>query len=114
MSYSGTASICTDGVFSFEEKLGHRQYSIDPYVAILKQSERKAVAYGLIAALTLVIAFVVADLPGEGAGQFAPMVEQVRYTVGLGFLCACGASGLLSLWFIGRYAYFIKWPERFE
>jgi hypothetical protein len=57
---------------------------------MLKQSERKAVAFGLIAVLTLVIAFFVADLLGEGAGEFAPVVEQVRYTVGLGLLGACG------------------------
>jgi hypothetical protein len=94
--------------------MGRRQHETAPYVTMLKQSERKAMGYGLIALLTLVIALFVTSMSSDGAGQFAPIVEQVRYTVGLGLLCACGVSALLSLWFIGRYAYFFKWPERFE
>lgn len=81
---------------------------------MLKQSERKAMGYGFIAAVTLAIAFIISHMNNDGAGQFAPVVEQVRYAAGLGLLGACGVSSLLALWFIGRYAYFIKWPERFE
>ena len=91
-----------------------RQHDTDPYLTMLKQSERKAIAYGLIAFLTLVITLFVTSMDSEGAGQFAPMVEQIRYAVGLFLVCACGVSALVSLWFIGRYAYYFKWPERFE
>ena len=94
--------------------MSHRRYSTDPYLAMLKQSERKAMGYGLVAAMTLAIVFIISHMENDGAGQFAPVVEQVRYAVGLGLLGACGVSSLLALWFIGRYAYFIKWPERFE
>lgn len=94
--------------------MGGRKYSIDPYIAMLKQSERKAVIYGLSALMTLVMEFIVTSPGDERAGHFAPLVEQVRYTAGLGMLFACGVFSLMSLWFIGRYVYFLKWPERFE
>jgi hypothetical protein len=94
--------------------MGRRHHATDPYVAMLKQSERKAIGYGMAALLNLVIAFFVTSMSSEGSGQFSPIVEQVRYTFGLGLLCACGVSAVLSLWFIGRYVYFFKWPERFE
>jgi hypothetical protein len=88
--------------------------SIDPYVAMLKRSERKAMGYGVLALLMLVITFIVTGISSDGAGQFSPMVEQVRHTVGLGLLCGSGLSILTSIWFICRYVYFFKWPERFD
>ena len=90
------------------------RYSIDPYVAMLKTSERRATGYGLLAFFMLVITFVVSGISSDGAGQFSPMVEQVKCAVGLGLLGGSGLSGLVSLCFIGRYVYFFKWPERFN
>ena len=94
--------------------MSYSRYSQDPYFKMLKQAERKAIGYGLIAAITLIIAMIIAHAKNAGAGQFASVVEQVHYVVGLVLLCVCGVSSVLSLWFIGRYAYFIKWPERFD
>jgi len=90
------------------------KHSDDPYVAMLKRSERKAIGYGFLALFLMVIAFVVAGTSSDGAGQFSPLVEQVRYAVGLVLLCGSGLSILAAIWFIGRYVYFFKWPERFE
>lgn len=88
--------------------------SIDPYVAMLKQSERKAMGYGVLALLMLLITFIVTGISSDSAGQFSPMVEQVRHTVGIGLLCGSGLSIFTSIWFICRYVYFLKWPERFD
>lgn len=93
--------------------MGYR-HSNDPYVAMLKQSERKAFGYGFLALFLLGMAFVVASTGSDGAGQFSPLVELVRSTVGLFLLCGSGLSILAAIWFIGRYVYFFKWPERFE
>lgn len=90
------------------------KHSDDPFVAMLKRSERKAIGYGFLALFLMVIAFVVAGTSSYGAGQFSPLVEQVRYAVGLVLLCGSGLSILAAIWFIGRYVYFFKWPERFE
>ena len=90
------------------------KHSIDPYVAMLKRSERKAIGYGFLAFLLLVLAFLVASIDGDGAGEFSALVEPVRSTVGLFLLSGSGLSILASIWFIGRYVYFIKWPDRFE
>ena len=94
--------------------MGRRAQYIDPYMAMMNKLERYAWAYALIAGITLAASFFVASLNSEGAGQFASLIEQVRYLFGLGLLCASGASCAVSLWSIGRYAYFAKWPERFE
>jgi len=88
--------------------------NIDPYAAMLKRSERKAFGYGFLAAFLLAIAFIVAGINSDGAGQFSLMVEQVRSAVGLALLCGSGLSILVAIFFIGRYVYFFKWPERFE
>lgn len=93
--------------------MGYR-HSIDPYVAMLKQSERKAFGYGFLALFLLGMAFLVAGTGSDGAGQFSPLVELVRSTVGLFLLCGSGLLILAATWFIGRYVYFFKWPERFE
>lgn len=90
------------------------KHSIDPYMAVLKQSERKVIGYGSLALFLLVMAFVVADIGGDGAGQFSALVELVRSKVGLFLLCGSGLSSLAALRFIGRYVYFVKWSERFE
>jgi hypothetical protein len=94
--------------------MSRRRPYIDPYVAMMTRLERSAWAYALIAGIALVTSFFVGDFSSEGAGQFAPTVEQVRYMIGLGFLCASGLSCVASLWSFGRYVYFTKWPERFE
>lgn len=93
--------------------MGYKRSS-DPYVAMLKRSERKAIGYGFLALFLMVIAFFVAGINSNDAGRFSLLVEQVRYTVGLVLLCGSGLSILAAIWFIGRYAYFFKWPERFE
>ena len=90
------------------------KHSIDPYVAMLKQSERKAMGYGFLAVFLLVLAFLAAGIDSDGAGQFAALVEPVRSMVGLFLLCGSGISISAAIWFIGRYLYFVKWPERFE
>jgi hypothetical protein len=86
---------------------------IDPYVAKLKQSERKAFGYGFLALFLLVIAFLMAG-SSNVSGQFSPLVEQVRYAVGMILLCGSGVSILVAIWFIGQYMYVLKWPQRFE
>jgi hypothetical protein len=83
-------------------------------VAILKRSERKAIGYGFLALFLLILAFVATGIGGDGAGQFSALVEPVRSTVGLFLLCGSGLSVVAAIWFIGRYVYFVKWPERFE
>lgn len=93
--------------------MGYR-HSIDPYVAMLKRSERKAIGYGFLALLLLILAFVATGIGGDSAGQFSALVEPVRSTVGLFLLCGSGFSIVVAMWFIGRYVYFVKWPERFE
>ena len=93
--------------------MGYR-HSIDPYVAMLKRSERKAIGYGLLTLFLLILAFVATCLGGDGAGQFSALVEPVRSTARLFLLCGSGLSILATIWFIGRYVYFVKWPERFE
>lgn len=90
------------------------KHSVDPYVAMLKRSERKAMGYGFLALFLLVLAIVVAGIGSDSAGQFSAPVEPVRSMVGLFLLCGSGLSILAAIWFIGRYAYFVKWPERFE
>lgn len=90
------------------------RHSIDPYVAMLKQSERKAMGYGFLALFLLILAFVATGISGDGAGQFSALVEPVLSTVGLFLLCGSGLSIMAAIWFIGRYVYFFKWPERFE
>jgi len=93
--------------------MGYR-HSIDPYVAMLKRSERKAIGYGILALFLLILAFVATGIGGDGAGQFSALVAPVRSTVGLFLLCGSGLSIVAAIWFIGRYVYFVKWPERFE
>lgn len=90
------------------------KHSVDPYVGMLKRSERKAIGYGFLALLLLVLAFLVAGIGSDGDGQFLPLVEPVQSTVGLFLLCGSGLSILAAIWFIGRYVYFFKWPERFD
>ena len=90
------------------------KHSIDPYVAMLKRSERKAIACGFLAVFLLVLAFLVAGIGSDSAGQFSALVEPVRSTVGLFLLCGSGLSILAAIWLIGRYMYFVKWPERFQ
>jgi hypothetical protein len=93
--------------------MGYRN-PIDPYVAMLKQSERKAIGYGLLALFLLIMAYVATGIGGDGAGQFSAVVERVQSMMALFLLCGSGLSILAAIWFIGRYAYFVKWPERFE
>jgi len=93
--------------------MGYR-HSIDPYVATLKRSERKAIGYGFLALFLLILAFVATGIGGDGAGQFSALIKPVRSTVGLFLLCGSGLSIVAAMWFIGRYVYFVKWPERFE
>ncbi|GAA0432513.1 hypothetical protein ACFOY5_20960 [Massilia aurea] len=90
------------------------KHSIDPCVALLKRSERKAIGYGFLALFLLVLAFLVAGIDSDGAGQFSALVEPVRSTVGLFLLSGSGLSILAAIWLIGRYVYFVKWPERSE
>jgi hypothetical protein len=90
------------------------KHSIDPYVAMLKRSERKAKGYGFLALFLLILAFLTAGIDSDRAGQFSALVEPVRSMVGLSLLCGSGLSVLATIWFIGRYVYFVKWPERFE
>lgn len=92
--------------------MGYR-HSLDPYVAMLKQSKRKAIGYGFLAVLLLILALLVAGIGSDSAGQFVLLVEPVRSTIGLFLLCGSGLSVLVAIWFIGRYMYFFKWPERF-
>jgi hypothetical protein len=90
------------------------KHSIDPYVAMLKQSERKAIGYGFLALLLLILAYVATGVGDDDAGQFSALVAPVRSMVGLFLLCGSGLSISAVIWFIGRYVYFVKWPERFE
>lgn len=93
------------------------KHSIDPYVAMLKRSERKAFGYGFLALFLLILAVVASGIGGNdagNAGKFSVLVEPVRSTVGLFLICGSGLSLLAAIWFIGRYVYFVKWPERFE
>lgn len=90
------------------------KHSIDPYIAMLKQSERKAMGYGFLAVFLLVLAFLAGGMDSDGAGQFSALVEPVQSMVGLSLLGGSGLSILAAVWFIGRYVYFAKWPERFE
>lgn len=90
------------------------KYSVDPYVAMLKRSERKAVSYGFLAFFLFVLALLVNGIGSDGAGQFSPLVEPVRSMVSLFILCGSGLSIFAAIWFIGRYVYYFKWPERFE
>ena len=92
--------------------MGYRN-AIDPYVAMLKLSERKAIGYGFMALFLLILAFVTTGIGSNGAGQFSALVEPVRSTVGLFLLYSSGLSILAAIWFIGRYVYFVKWPGRF-
>jgi hypothetical protein len=94
--------------------MGRRQYEIDPYLAMLKQSERKAIGFGFMALVAVAIAVFVANLDSQRTGLLAPVIEQIRETIGMGLLYACGVLGLVSLWFIGKYIYFLKWPEKFD
>jgi hypothetical protein len=93
--------------------MGYR-HSIDPYVAMLKRSERKAKGYGFLAFLLLSLSFVASGIGSDGAGQFSGLVEPVRSTVSFFLLCVGGLSILAAIWFIGHYVYFVKWPELFE
>jgi len=90
------------------------RHSIDPYVAMLKRSERRAVGYRFLALFLLILSSVAAGLGSDGAGQFSALVEPVRSTVSLFLLCGGGLSILAAIWFMGRYVYFVKWPERFD
>lgn len=90
------------------------KHSIDPYVAMLKRSERKAFGYGFLALFLLILAVVASGIGGNDAGKFSVLVEPVRSTVGLFLISGSGLSFLAAIWFIGRYVYFVKWPERFE
>ncbi len=81
---------------------------------MLKQAERRATGYGLIAFMTLIVTLVVIEPVSKDAGQFGPMVDQIRYAIGLILLSVGGVSAAVSLWFIGRYIYYFKWPERFQ
>jgi hypothetical protein len=90
-----------------------RRPDIDPYDAMMNRLERNGWAYALASGAALVACFVTWNSNNEGASQFGPLVEQVRSMIGLGFLCLCGLSCALSLWSMGRYVYFAKWPERF-
>lgn len=90
------------------------KHSIDPYVAMLKRSERKAFGYGFLALFLLILAVVASGIGGNDAGKFSVLVESLRSTVGLFLICGSGLSLLAAIWFIGRYMYFVKWPERFE
>lgn len=90
------------------------KHSVAPYAAMLQHSERKAMGYGVLALVLLISTFIVTGISSDGAGRLSPMVEQVRHTVGLGLLCGSGLSVVTSIWFICRYVYFFKWPERFD
>lgn len=93
--------------------MGRRRPYIDPYEATMKRLERSGWAYALAAGAALVASFVAWNFNNEGAGQFRPLVEQVQFMIGYGFLCLAGLSCAVSLWSIGRYVYFANWPERF-
>jgi hypothetical protein len=93
--------------------MGYR-HPIDPYVAMLKRSKRKAIGYGFLAFFLLALALVATGIGSDNAGQFSALVEPARSTVGLFLLSGSGLSILTTIWFIGRYVYFVKWPERFE
>lgn len=88
--------------------------SINPYAAMMKRSERKAIGYGSLALFLLVLVFLVIGIDRDGTGQFLSLVEPVRDTVSLFLLYGSGLSSLAALWFIGQYMYFFKWPDRFE
>lgn len=94
--------------------MGRRQYEIDPYLAMLKQSERKAIGYGFMALVAVAIAIFVANLDSQRTGTLALMVEAVRKTIGIGLFYTCGVLSLVSLWFIGKYVYFLKSSEKFD
>jgi hypothetical protein len=72
------------------------------------------IGYGFLALFLLALSLVATGIGSDGAGQFSALVEPVRSTVGLFLLSGSGLSILASIWFIGRYVYFVKWPERFE
>jgi len=93
--------------------MGYR-HPIDPYVTTLKQSERKAICYGFLAIFLPVMALAATGIDSDGVRQFSTLVEPVRSTVGFFLLSGSGLSILATIWFIGRYVYFVKWPERFE
>lgn len=101
-------------LYKSEEIVMGYKHSIAPYVAMLKRSERKAIGYGVLAMFLLALALLVAGIGSNGTGQFSPLVESVRSAVGPILLCGSGLSILAALWFICRYVYFFKWPERFE
>ncbi|MFC5514126.1 hypothetical protein ACFPOU_23775 [Massilia jejuensis] len=44
------------------------KYSIDPYITMLKQSERKVAGYGFLAVFLLVLSFLAAGIDSDGAG----------------------------------------------
>ena len=90
------------------------KHCIDPYVAMLKRSERKAMGYCFLSLFLLMLAFLTAGLDSDGTGQFSALVEPVQSIVGLFLFGGSGLSILAGIFFIGRYVYFVKWPERFE
>jgi len=90
------------------------KHSIDPHVAMLKQSERKAIGYGILSMFLLILAYLTAGIDSEGAGRFSPLVEPVWSMVGLFLLSGSGLSFLAAIWFIGRCVYFVKSPKWFE
>lgn len=90
------------------------KHSIDPYVAMLKRSERKAFGYGVLALFLMILAFMASGIGDNDAGKFSVLVDPLRSTISLFLICGSGASLLAAIWFIGRYMYFVKWPERFE
>lgn len=91
-----------------------RRNTIDPYVAMLKRSEAKAIAYCLLAVLMVILALFVGKTDSGSTGSLAPVADEIRQKISFGLLAACALAGAASLWFAGRYIYFIKWPERFE
>ena len=93
--------------------MGYR-HSIDPYAAMLKRSERKAIGYGFLGFFLMILASMANGIGSDGAGQFSSLIEPVRSMVARFLLCGSGLSILAAIWFIGRYVYYIKWPERFE
>ena len=90
------------------------RFGADPYDVAMKAYERRALGYSVIAVISIIATFAVTSLLDERAGAYAPMLDQIRFALGVGLLAASAVSCTLSLWSASRRVYFAKWPDRFH
>ncbi len=100
---------------SRQGKIMSRNFDLyaDPYIVAMKRYERLVLGYGAIAIIALVASFIVSSGSEAATGMFAPLVANVKFTVGAGLLAGSCVASLVAAWAIGRRIYFAYWPERF-